>query len=182
MSKLFLPKINIERKNAKKIFSTILLLIISLLYLSFGLYHLGKAAYVDERLWTYSKQKRIEKYWNNIKEHDWKNTRPSDKPGITLAIISYPSLKFVTPSNFIESRDNKADFMKMLFTMRLPLIILGALSLFLFYYFSSLIFNKKIGLLVTGFIGLSPILVGIGRLINPDALSWIIMPLTFIAT
>ena len=76
-----------KRKISFFITFTVLTVIIAT-HLFFGLYRLGKAAYVDERLWTYSKEKRIEKYWKNIKEHDWKHTRPSDKPGITLAIIS----------------------------------------------------------------------------------------------
>lgn len=144
----------------------------------FGLYHLNKAAYVDERLWTYSATKRIEKYWINVLEKDWYNTRPSDKPGISLAFISGPSLLFTTPSYFKkENNPNIQELMQMLFIMRLPLLIFGSAILLLFYHIISSLVNLRVGLFATAFIGLSPILIGVGRLINPDALSWTIIPL-----
>jgi len=157
------------------------LIIITVVHLGFGFYHLGKAAYVDERLWTYSNEKRIEKYWNNILEMDWKNTRPSDKPGVTLAFISGPSLTLVTPSDFKDDITDKAAFEHMLFTMRLPILIFSTLALLLFYQVLSTLFNPKIGLLTTALIGLSPILLGVSRIINPDALSWIFIPLTLMS-
>jgi 4-amino-4-deoxy-L-arabinose transferase-like glycosyltransferase len=165
-------------KNKKGvIFTLLILLILFFIHLFFGLYHLGKAAYVDERLWTYSKQKRIEKYWNNILEHDWKNTRPSDKPGITLALISGPSLLFTTPSSFMHHTTDKDAFARMLFIMRLPLLLISSLSIFLFYYVIRELFNKKIALLSAVLLGLSPILLGMSRIVNPDALTWIFMPI-----
>ncbi len=159
----------------------IFLSLVLLIHFSFGLYHLGKEAYVDERLWTYSNSHRIEKYWNNILEGDWKNTRPSDKPGISLAFLSGPSLLFVTPSDFKDSIPSKSAFIHMLFVMRLPILIFSTVVLLLFYYLLSNLFNSKISLLATTFIGLSPILLGVSRLINPDALSWSIMPLTILS-
>jgi len=174
------PDKNLSKQSVKYNFITVsILLTVMILHLGFGLYHLGKSAYVDERLWTYSSQKRIEKYWNNIIQRDWKNTRPSDKPGVTLAILSGPSLFFVTPSDFFKDMiSDKESFAHMLFVMRLPLVIFSTLLLVLFYHVVSTILNTKIGLLSTIFIGLSPILLGISRLINPDALSWIFIPLT----
>ncbi len=148
----------------------------------FGLYHLNKSAYVDERLWTYSDTKRIEKYWVNIIERDWGHTRPSDKPGISLAFISGPSLLFTTPSDFKkENNPDIQEMMHMLFIMRLPLLVFSSIILLFFYYTVTTATNQKIGLSSTAFIGLSPILLGVSRLINPDALSWAIIPLTIIA-
>ncbi len=161
--------------------TVILLGLILLIHFSFGFYHLGKEAYVDERLWTYSNSHRIEKYWNNILEGDWKNTRPSDKPGISLAFLSGPSLLFVTPSNFKDDIPDKEAFTRMFFAMRLPILIFSTLILLLFYHLLSNLFNSKIGLLATAFIGLSPILLGVSRLINPDSLSWSIIPLTILS-
>ncbi|XLQ20234.1 MAG: ArnT family glycosyltransferase [Candidatus Moraniibacteriota bacterium] len=158
-----------------------MLLIISVIHIFFGAYNLGKAAYIDERLWTYSNEKRIEKYWNNILEHDWRNTRPSDKPGVTLAILSGPSLLSVTPSDFKDDINDKNAFAHMLFTMRLPIIIFSTLALFFFYHVLGKLFNPTIGMLSTAFIGLSPILLGVSRIINPDALTWIFIPLTLYA-
>jgi 4-amino-4-deoxy-L-arabinose transferase-like glycosyltransferase len=170
-----------QKNKFFSIFSFFLLGIIIFSHLFFGLYHLGKEAYVDEKLWTYSKQKRIEKYWNNIKQRDWYHTRPSDKPGITLAFISAPSLFFVTPSNFKEPILNKKAFEQMLWTMRLPILFISTLSILLFYYIIKKTFNNEIALLSSIFIGLSPILLGISRIINPDALSWIFIPLALLA-
>ena len=157
------------------------LIIVMSVHFSFGFYHLGKAAYVDERLWTYSNEKRIEKYWNNILEMDWKHTRPSDKPGVTLAFISGPSLIFTTPSNFKDTIIDKQAFENMLFAMRLPILIFSTIFLLLFYHILSTLLNPKISLLATVFIGLSPILLGVSRIINPDALSWIFIPLTLLS-
>lgn len=172
-----LKKKQTKQKNSPLLILT--LVVIIALHFSFGLYYLNKAAYVDERLWTYSDTKRIEKYWINILEKDWYNTRPSDKPGISLAFISGPSLLFTTPSDFKkENNPDGQEFMKMLFIMRLPLLIFSSIVLLLFYHILSTLINPKIGLLSTAFIGLSPILLGTSRLINPDALSWAIIPLT----
>jgi 4-amino-4-deoxy-L-arabinose transferase-like glycosyltransferase len=170
-----------SKKRKGIVLTLILLLSLFCIHLFFGLYHLGKAAYVDERLWTYSKQKRIEKYWNNILERDWKNTRPSDKPGITLALVSGPSLLFTTPSSFIHHTIDKDAFSRMLFIMRLPLLLISSLSIFLFYYVIRELFNKKIALLSTVLIGLSPILLGMSRIVNPDTLTWIFIPITLYA-
>ncbi len=173
------PKEKIINKLYTKITVSFLAIII-LLHFGFGFYQLGKAAYVDERLWTYSNEKRIEKYWKNIGELDWKNTRPSDKPGVTLAFLSGPSLIFVTPSDFKDKIIDKSEFESMLFTMRLPILIFSTLALIFFYNVLGNLFNSKIGLLSTAFIGLSPLLLGVSRIINPDALSWIFIPLTLI--
>ena len=149
-------------------------------YLIFGLYHLNKSSYVDEKLWTYGTEKRIEKYYPNILERDWKNTRPSDKPGVTLAAISGIGLIWETPSDFYHNFADTDALMHMLFVMRLPLLLFGALMLLATYHIISKLFNPQIGLLTTTTIALSPIIIGISRLINPDALSWIFMPLTFL--
>ncbi|RUA12254.1 MAG: hypothetical protein DSY82_01720 [Flavobacteriia bacterium] len=159
----------------------ILSLVVGMHFL-FGLYHLDKSAYVDERLWTYNDTKRIEKYWVNILEKDWYNTRPSDKPGISLAFISGPSLLFTTPSDFKrENNPSLQDLMHMLFIMRLPLVIFSSIILLLFYKTVSTIINPKVGILSVIFIGLSPILLGVSRLVNPDSLSWSIIPLVLLS-
>ena len=159
----------------------IILSIILLVHFSFGFYQLGKEAYVDERLWTYSNTRRIEKYWNNILEADWKNTRPSDKPGVSLAFLSGPSLLFVTPTDFKDTIPDKEAFLHMLFVMRLPILLFSTFILLLFYYILRTLFNLRIALLSTALVGFSPILLGVSRLINPDALSWSIIPLTILS-
>jgi 4-amino-4-deoxy-L-arabinose transferase-like glycosyltransferase len=146
----------------------------------FGWFRLDKGSFVDEKLWTYGVEQRIEKYWKNIFERDWKNTRPSDKPGVTLAFISGFGLLQTTPSDFYHSYDNGPALAHMLYMMRLPILLFCATMLMVFYYCIFHLFNHRIALLSIIMIGLSPILIGISRLINPDALSWVFMPLTFI--
>ncbi len=174
---------NHQSLNLKpKLFTILILSSVVTAHFLFGLYHLNKSTYVDERLWTYGNSKRIEKYWTNIFEKDWYNTRPSDKPGISLAFISGPSLFFTIPSDFRkENSPSLSNLMQMLFIMRLPVLIFTSLSLLLFYYLLKNLFNAKIGLLSTIFIGLSPILLGASRFINPDSLSWSIIPLTILS-
>lgn len=176
-----------HQKSNSRIFNktnVIFLLLIISCQLFFTLYQADKALYVDEKLWTYSKEKRIEKYWNNIFEQEWLKTRPSDKPGVTLAIISGIGLFWETPSSFLDIEEHnysKDAFLKMLFTMRLPIIIFTALSLIAFFYLLSKLFDVKTGLIATSFIGLSPLLIGMDRVINPDAFTWIFMSLTIIS-
>lgn len=186
-----IKRINIKRKNSHTfknstkttpLYTPIVSLTlfgVIITYLIFGLYHLNKSSYVDEKLWTYGTEKRIEKYYPNILQRDWKNTRPSDKPGITLAAISGIGLIWVTPSDFYHNFANTDALMQMLFVMRLPLLLFGALMLLIFYHIIGKLFNPQISILATITIALSPIIIGISRLINPDALSWIFMPLTF---
>jgi len=166
-----------EKLYTPLIIATLLLIIIA--HLFFGFYHLNKASYVDEKLWTYGTEQRIEKYYPNILERDWKNTRPSDKPGVTLAAISGIGLLWETPSDFYHNLGDKDALMHMLFVMRLPILLFGSLMILLFYHIMAKLCGTKIGLFTTVMIALSPILIGISRLINPDALMWIFMPLTF---
>jgi 4-amino-4-deoxy-L-arabinose transferase-like glycosyltransferase len=171
-----------SQTNLYTLHTVVLLLFFAGLFIFFGTRSLGNAAYVDERLWTYSTEKRIEKYWNNIAERDWAHTRPSDKPGVTLALLSGPSLLFVTPSDFAgDTIVHKGDFAHMLFVMRLPLVLFAACMLLLFYHLTATLLAPRTGLLATGFIALSPLLIGMSRIINPDALSWLFMPLTLLA-
>jgi 4-amino-4-deoxy-L-arabinose transferase-like glycosyltransferase len=170
-------------KNQKlySIFNLIILVLLLIIHFSFGFFHLNKSSYVDEKLWTYGEEHRIEKFYPNILERDWKHTRPSDKPGVSLAIISGIGLLWTTPSDFYHNFADKKALMEMLSIMRLPLLIFSTLALIFFYHLIGRLFNPAISLLTLTMIALSPILLGISRLINPDALSWIFMPLTLLA-
>lgn len=177
-------KINLIKRLFSKI-NLVFLIIIIASQLFFALYHANKALYVDEKLWTYGGEMRIQKYWINIFTRDWYSTRPSDKPGVTLALISGLGLKWTDPYSFLRVKKDFPDlegrkkFANMLFIMRIPTIIFISFSLIIFYFFISNLFDEKFGLISTAFISLSSLLIGISRLINPDALTWIFIPLTF---
>jgi len=75
-------------------------LIVALLmisYLSFGAYNIGKFAAVDEALWNFG---RTPEFWKEIRKANWNGTRISDKPGITVAMISGIGMLFENPLEF----------------------------------------------------------------------------------
>lgn len=144
----------------------------------FGFYNLGKMAVVDEPLWTFN---RIPNFWRDIGESDWRNARASDKPGLTVAVISgvglfsepYPKqYKNITwdEKNF-NLNANKMESFNISF--RLPILIFSVLMIPLFYLMLKRLVGKNGALLSTIFIGLSPILLGTSRIINPDSILWI---------
>ncbi|MDH4330663.1 MAG: glycosyltransferase family 39 protein [Candidatus Moranbacteria bacterium] len=171
-----------EKKSRKnKSFSAIALFFIlatCIIHFLFGINNLKNETYTDERLWTYGSSNRIEKFWKNVATRDWINTRPSDKPGVTLAIISGAGLIWEKPSDFFHNISDNDALLQMLFIMRLPLLIFGTLMIPVFYWVLQKIYEPKIALISTILIGTSPILLGMSRIINPDALIFIFMPLS----
>lgn len=170
-------------KTGQKFLAPLVLAVILAINLSFGLSSLTKHAAVDEPLWT---QGRITKYWNNIADKEYQKTMISDKPGITVAIISGIGLNWVNPFDYkdlgVESTvtDDYKNINDMYLAMRLPIYLFCALSLFIFYGLLKYLLDKNIALLSVLFIGLSPILIGISNIINPDSLLWIFAPLTLV--
>ncbi len=179
-------KISLDKNSSRLTLKNVFIVIASAcVFIFFGIQSLGNAAYVDERLWTYSKEKRIEKYWNNLREGDFRNTRPSDKPGVTLAILEGPSLLFVTPSDFYRKNnapiEDKDAFAHMLFMMRLPLVLVSAVLFFVMFYVLTRLFTERVAHISIFFIASSPLLIGMSRIINPDALTWSIMSITLLS-
>ncbi|PID52137.1 MAG: hypothetical protein CR972_03280 [Candidatus Moraniibacteriota bacterium] len=160
----------------KAIFITIS--IATAIHLFFGLSDIGKASYVDERLWIYD---RIEQYWDNVLERDWKNTRPSDKPGVTTAIVTGPGLLFFDPTAFAKGTIQKEQIASLFTALRTPqFLIITLLSLCVFPLVRRLL-DTHVAVYTTILLLLSPLLLGISRIINPDALLWIILFLCFIS-
>ena len=178
--KKYQPSKNITKKEKRctKKIAFALVLIATAIHLFFGLKNIGKAAYVDERLWIYD---RIEQYWDNIIEKDWKNTRPSDKPGVTTALITGPGLLFFDPTDFNEGSTHKEQIESLFMSLRIPQFLVIALFSFFTFFFIKKLLNTQIATLTTIFIMLSPIILGISRIINPDAFLWIILFLCFIS-
>jgi hypothetical protein len=149
------------------------------LYFSFGFYHLTKFDTADEHFWVDSD--RIEQYWNAMGKGDWKKTRINNKPGVTLAYVSGIGIIFdKNHSAEIKERGpvltsyNSQEFQKVNFFYRFPLLLFnGLFSLFFFWVITKLTDNIWIGLWSSTLILLSPILLGISQIVNPDALSWL---------
>lgn len=170
--------------NCKKLLPIIIVSLIILLNFGFGFYHLAKQAVVDEPLWTFD---RIPKYWKNINEGDWKGTNISDKPGITVALLSGIGLLKENPKEYEYihwHNDIYIDYLnveKMNLALRLPIFIFSVLLLPAFYFLIKRLLGENVALFSTILIGLSPILLGISRIINPDALVWIFVSLALLS-
>lgn len=150
---------------------------VMIIYSWFAFHHLGNAFYVDEKLWVYE---RIENYWDNLRERDWLNTRPSDKPGITTALVTGPGLLFHDPSDFKKGKLHKELLPDMFFALRAPQVIAILLMIIAAFFLTRHIIGTRTALMYSIFLTLSPLLLGISRIINPDALLWIFFILGFL--
>jgi 4-amino-4-deoxy-L-arabinose transferase-like glycosyltransferase len=74
-----------------------------------------------------------------------------------------------------------SDLQDYLFWWRLPLILLGALSLIPIYSLLKKLFNKNIAIMTTVLLGLSPVVIGMSQVVNPDATLWSTAFLSFIS-
>lgn len=168
----------------KKIALVLLTLLVSA-NIGLGSYQIANFAAVDEALWTFGK--RISKYWVNIGERKWNSTKVSDKPGVTVSIISGAGLLSVNPKTYKPVKwegstvHSTKDIREMNFALRFPILLFASLSLFLFYFFLERLFGYRKALVSTILIGTSPILVGMARIINPDSLLWIFGPLSMVS-
>jgi hypothetical protein len=149
------------------------------LYFCFGFFHLTKFDTADEHFWIDSD--RIAQYWQAMKEGDWKKTRINNKPGISLAYISGIGLAFdknhdaeIKERGAVFARYDSQEFQKINFLYRFPLLLFnGLFSIFFFWIIAKLTENRWIGLWSATLILLSPILLGISQIVNPDTLSWL---------
>ncbi|TSD00884.1 MAG: Uncharacterized protein Athens071425_541 [Parcubacteria group bacterium Athens0714_25] len=162
--------------------SAIFAVLPAFIFLSFGFFHLTNFVSPDEQLWKYE---RIPHYWKGISSGEFEKTYINDKPGITLALIDgagyflnrnfnqFPRETTVSgdSESFGEAREKST--IKRNFFFRIPLLIWSALSLLSFYWITNkLTGNKPFSFLAVFIMSLSPILVGISQVINPDALIW----------
>jgi len=146
---------------------------------SFGFYQIQKEAYVDEALWLYN---RIPKFWQNIGELDWNGTRRSDKPGVTVMYTT--GLGLLNKDNLINCKKSCANTQKlekMLLGFRTSMLLLAVLFTPLLFLLLRKLFDIKTSLFSTTFVALSPILLGMSRIVNPDALLWIFSTGTLLA-
>jgi hypothetical protein len=158
-------------------FAKMILVAALALYFSFGSYHLAKFVTADEHYWIYE---RIPQYWNALREGKLKNTLINDKPGVTVALISGAGLLFEkNPENHITKIDNNLDRYdtarseRLYFAFRLPILIFNGLFLLFFFWIIKKISNQWVALWSVIFIGLSPVLLGISQIINPDSFLWL---------
>jgi len=174
--KFFLP---VFKKEWLTVCAVILLMAINLF---FSVYNLGKFAAVDEPLWT-STDGRILKFWNNVSDGELWKTMVSDKPGITVAIISGAGLQFENPKDYEKNPivEDKNETSNLNFALRFPLIMFNLILLPVLYFLLRRLFDKRLALMVLAMIALSPILIGISRIVNPDGLLWILTTISLLS-
>ncbi len=168
--------------KTNRFWTTLFLAVAFFIYLFFGLSHLTKFETADERYWMYEDPEngRIHAYWEAIMKADWKGTYINDKPGVSLAYVSGSALLFKNnPAENLFSKKsfersyNPQEIERVHFLFRLPLLIFnGLFCLLLFWLIWKFTENEWIALWSTIFMLLSPILLGISQIVNPDSLLW----------
>lgn len=156
----------------------LLFLIPITIYFLFGTYHLARFTTADEHFWFYD---RIPQYWDSLAEKKWKKTRVNDKPGITVAMFGGAGLLLEKNPESKEMRDymppipsRPEDSLTLNKNFRLPILIFNALfSLFLLYVLNKILQKKWLSLIAASLIILSPTLLGISQIVNPDSFLWI---------
>jgi hypothetical protein len=146
-------------------------------FFGFGLHHLTQFVTADEHYWVYE---RIPQYWQAVQDHKWKKTLINDKPGVSVALVSGAGLLAEPhPEQHPIENNRKLDVYhadqteKLYFAFRLPLLLFNTLFLFyIFWIVGKLTQNRWIALWTVMGIALSPILIGISQIINPDTLLW----------
>lgn len=150
------------------------------IFFSFGWFHLGKFETTDEHLWKYD---RIGQYWSALADGDLEKTYINDKPGVTVALVAgvgllaepHPEANELIGINngIFESYDsNQTEITNVRF--RLPVLVFSTLSLLAFFFLLQQAFGSwRQALTGTILIALSPVLVGMSQIINPDSFFWI---------
>jgi 4-amino-4-deoxy-L-arabinose transferase-like glycosyltransferase len=155
-------------------FYSISLILVTSLFLIFGLNHLGQFMSVDEPKWA---DVRVPQLFKALEEHDWEATYINDKPGILPAFLSGAVNLFLDYEIY---KSNPLMYEKYLFFWRLPILLFNFLMLFVIYHFVKKLLKKDHALLITSLIALNPILIGISQIVNPDATLWSVGFLSFI--
>ncbi|MFA5961647.1 MAG: glycosyltransferase family 39 protein [Parcubacteria group bacterium] len=167
----------------KKHYPKILLFCTLVVYFFFGLTHLTKFVSFDEHYWLYNADNdRIHQYWNAIATGDWKDTRINDKPGITLAYTS--GLALLVDNHVVDDQvvftdktvkifdPQKTERINLLF--RLPILLLtGFFAIYFFWIIKKITQDEWLALLAVTLTYLSPVIIGISQIVNPDSLFWV---------
>jgi hypothetical protein len=179
---LTLKKLFLQEKFLVRFF----LLATIIIYLSFSLFHLSQFMTVDEQKWIFE---RTPKYWRS-----WMNFKPSgtlinDKPGISVALISgFGLLAEPHPEKIIQTVEKHVreypigTMEKTLFYFRFPIVLFNGLAGWLiFWLLKKFTGNDWLSLWSTILILLSPPLIGISQIVNPDSLLWTFSILSLLA-
>lgn len=160
----------------KKHRSSVLLVIILTAYFFFGLQHIGSFITADEHYWV---EERIPRYFDAWSELDIRKTDINDKPGVSLALVSGPTLLLHDDTTLSCQEDegwftgcDPEETSWLYASFRLPILIVNALFLVLIFFSVQAFAGRNIAAATTGFTALSPHLLGLSQIVNPDSLLW----------
>jgi 4-amino-4-deoxy-L-arabinose transferase-like glycosyltransferase len=177
--------IELFNKNRPRIFLASIFILSYVIYFSFGVFHISKFETADTHFWI---GQRIDHYWNAVFAQKWEKTRINDKPGITLAIISGSvdlknrlmislGAKTNLQTKVIPDKVERQE--KEFRRYRLPILIFnGFFCLYFFWIILKITSNHRIALWSFVLILLSPILLGMSQIDNPDSFLWTFMTAT----
>lgn len=147
-----------------------------LIFLGFGIFHIGKFTTADEHYWFYE---RVPQYWKAVSEGKWKKTKINDKPGITVALVSGVGLLLERePENHFKEKDrldifNSERSEEFYFHFRFPILLFNFfLGCYIFWILGRIFSDRYLALWGGILAFLSPIIVGMSQIVNPDALIW----------
>ncbi len=162
-------------------------------YFFFSLQGLSQFETADEHYWIYDPQPgRIAQYWQALREGDLEKTYINDKPGVTLALVSGAAYLLGADTDNADHSlfeeygyyriYHPEEFSDTFFLFRIPLVVFNAvICLLAFFLLLRLSHNVWVSLWAFLFMLLSPILLGMSRIVNPDALLWSLVTLTALA-
>lgn len=170
--------------NFKKIIPALIIFIVLAINFMFGFPRLSRFSAIDEHLWTYN---RTPRFWKAVNDKKWSKTDINDKPGITAVILSGLGLLSIDPLEYKSliqepKSDGQIGILKEInFHFRLPIYIFALLMAPIFYLLLKKLLNETAAILSVITIYLSPVILGISLIINPDSLLWLFLPLSIIS-
>lgn len=166
----------------KKYYLPFSLIIFFGIYLFLGISTLGNFQTADEDLWFSDPTKgRVHQYWEAMEAKDWAKTRINDKPGVSSAIFSgifglrndiQPENKMFKDGNIIDQYNANYSG-EAVFYYRLGILLVnGILVFFICWFLWASTKSSLIAFFSSAFLYLSPILLGISQIVNPDSMLW----------
>jgi hypothetical protein len=147
-----------------------------LVYGVLGVSQIGNFVTADEHYWVYERVPQYYEAWHDLK---LRKTFINDKPGVSLALVSGPALLWnedtekhcgETAERFIVCNQTRTAFL--FGSFRTLVLVMNGCFLVLIFFLLRRLSNPWVALWSTMLMALSPILLGLSQIVNPDALLW----------
>ncbi|NTW13569.1 MAG: glycosyltransferase family 39 protein [Candidatus Moranbacteria bacterium] len=156
--------------------TTLLAGIILVSHLALGIPHIGSFITADEHYWV---EERIPDYFDAWARLKWKKTLINDKPGVSLALVSGPALLFhpggILSCRTVEGHTSTCDpavTSSLYASFRFPILVTNALMLVAIFFAIRAFSGTAVAFMTAIFAAVSPQLVGMSQIVNPDSLLW----------